>query len=370
MVISGPIRIAVDIGGTFTDLQILDETNGWAHAHKTPTTPDDPSRGLLTGIQEAAVRHGFNLNQVAALMHGTTIATNAVLQRQLARGALITTAGFEDVLEIGRHVRRDVYAAKAEERALLIPRARRYGIRERILADGSIETPLTDDELTRIVARVRESGVEAVAVSLLHAYRNSEHEKRIERTLADAMPDLPVSLSHVLSPEIREYERTSTTVLNALLLPIIRDYISRLTDRLTEAGLTAPVFLVQSNGGVTTPTTAAAQPARLLLSGPSGGALAAETISARISEPNLIAVDMGAPVTTFRSCMAVRYGRSMTGRSTACLSAFQWSKSGPSALVVVRSLGLTIAGDCELARKAPAPSPARPAMGWAGMNRP
>ena len=293
MVISGPIRIAVDIGGTFTDLQILDETNGWAHAHKTPTTPDDPSRGLLTGIQEAAVRHGFNLNQVAALMHGTTIATNAVLQRQLARGALITTAGFEDVLEIGRHVRRDVYAAKAEERALLIPRARRYGIRERILADGSIETPLTDDELTRIVARVRESGVEAVAVSLLHAYRNSEHEKRIERTLADAMPDLPVSLSHVLSPEIREYERTSTTVLNALLLPIIRDYISRLTDRLTEAGLTAPVFLVQSNGGVTTPTTAAAQPARLLLSGPSGGALAAETISARISEPNLIAVDMG-----------------------------------------------------------------------------
>ena len=290
---SRPIRVAVDIGGTFTDLQILDEATGATHAAKTPTTPDDPSEGLLTGLREAGQRFGFVLADITALMHGTTIATNAVLQRRLPKGALITTAGFEDVLEIGRHFRRDVYASKAEPRTILIPRARRFGIKERTRAAGDIETPLDEAGVAAIATRLVAADVRCVAVCLLHAYANPTHEKRIGQLLAQSAPGLDVSLSHEISPEIREFERTSTTVLNALLMPVVRTYLERLRKRLADAGFEAPVYLVQSNGGVTTPEVAALQPARLLLSGPSGGALAAETIAGRLAMPNLVAVDMG-----------------------------------------------------------------------------
>jgi N-methylhydantoinase A len=286
-------RVAVDIGGTFTDLQILDEATGATHAAKTPTTPDDPSEGLLTGLREAGQRYGFALRDISALMHGTTIATNAVLQRRLPKGALITTAGFEDVLEIGRHFRRDVYAAKAEPRAILIPRALRLGIRERTRASGEIETPLDEAAVPTIARLLREKDVRAVAVTLLHAYVNPANERRIGELLARAAPGLDISLSHEVSPEIREFERTSTTVLNALLMPVVRGYLGRLRQRLEAAGFTAPVYLVQSNGGVMTPESAALQPARLLLSGPSGGALAAETIAQRLGMPDIVAVDMG-----------------------------------------------------------------------------
>lgn len=287
------VRVAVDIGGTFTDLQILDESSGATFAAKTPTTPDDPSEGLITGIREAAARFGFGLGDISALMHGTTIATNAVLQRRLPVGALITTEGFEDVLEIGRHFRREVYANKAERRAILIPRARRFTVRERLRVGGVVETPLDDAGVRAVARKLVEGNVRAVAVSLLHAFSNPVHEKRVAAILAEHAPGIDVSLSHEVSPEIREFERTSTTVLNALLMPVVRGYLERLRARLAEAGFKAPVYLVQSNGGVTTPETAAMQPARLLLSGPSGGALAAETIAGRIGMPNLVAVDMG-----------------------------------------------------------------------------
>ena len=290
---SRPIRVAVDIGGTFTDLQILDEATGTTYAGKTPTTPDDPSEGLLTGLREAAQRYDFALADVTALLHGTTIATNAVLQRRLPKGALITTAGFEDVLEIGRHFRRDVYASKAEPRAMLIPRVLRLGVHERMLATGAVETPLDEADVARIAERLTTAGVRCVAVCLLHAYVNPAHEKRIGSLLSKLASGLDVSLSHEVSPEIREFERTSTTVLNALLMPVVRTYLERLRKRLAEAGFKAPVYLVQSNGGVTSPEVAALQPARLLLSGPSGGALAAETIAGRLGTPNLVAVDMG-----------------------------------------------------------------------------
>ncbi len=286
-------RVAVDIGGTFTDLQILDEATGRTFAAKTPTTPDDPSEGLIVGLREAAGKVGFTLAEVSALMHGTTIATNAVLQRRLPKGALLTTAGFEDVLEIGRHFRRDVYANRAEPRAILVPRALRLGVRERTRANGDIETTLDTTQVKEIAARLQAAGVRAVAVCLLHAYANPEHERQVGALLAEHAPGLDVSLSHDVSPEIREFERTSTTVLNALLMPVVRGYLQRLRARLQEAGFAAPVYLVQSNGGVTSPETAALQPARLLLSGPSGGALAAETISRRLGEGNLVAVDMG-----------------------------------------------------------------------------
>jgi len=290
---SATYRIVVDIGGTFTDLQVLDEASGASRAHKVATTPDDPSEGLLKGIAEAAGLFGFALGQVSSLMHGTTIATNAVLERKLPKGALVATAGFEDVLEIGRHVRKQVYSVKGEPRALLIPRSRRFGVAERMTARGEVELALDEAGAREAARRVADSGVEVCAVALLHAYANPAHEKRLAEILREAAPKLLVSLSSDVSPEIREFERTSTTVLNALLMPVVAGYLARLRRRMAEAGLTAPVYLVQSNGGVTTPEKAAEQPARLLLSGPSGGALAAETLSRLLAEPNLIAIDMG-----------------------------------------------------------------------------
>lgn len=288
-----PVRIAVDIGGTFTDLQILDARDGVARAWKTPTTPEDPSIGLLRGVAEASERFGFTLSDVGLLLHGTTIATNAVLERKLAKGVLLTTAGFEDVLEINRHVRRDIYGLSPEPFPTLIPRDRRLGVAERLRADGSAEIPLDERCVPALLQRIAALGADCVAVSLLHAYANPTHEKRLAELLRAARPDLPVSLSSEISPEIREYERTSTTVLNALLVPVVKAYLDRLESRLGEGGFRPLVFLVQSNGGVCSLRMAAEQPARLLLSGPSGGTLAAGRLSALLARPNLVAVDMG-----------------------------------------------------------------------------
>ncbi|HZH45667.1 MAG TPA: hydantoinase/oxoprolinase family protein, partial [Roseococcus sp.] len=286
-----PVRIAVDVGGTFTDLQILDSRNGLVRAWKTPTTPADPSEGLMLGVAEAAQRFGFTLGEVGLLLHGTTIATNAVLERKLARGALLTTAGFEDVLEITRHFRREIYVLAPDPFPCLIPRERRIGVTERLRADGSIETPLAGlhEALTRLCA----IQPEAVAIGLLHAYANPTHELALAEAVREALPGIPVSLSSEISPEIREYERLSTTVLNALLMPVVQGYLGRLSARLGEGGFQPRIFLVQSNGGMCSLGRAATQPARLLLSGPSGGALAAERLSRRLSRPGLVAVDMG-----------------------------------------------------------------------------
>jgi N-methylhydantoinase A/oxoprolinase/acetone carboxylase beta subunit len=286
-----PVRIAVDIGGTFTDLQILDARQGRVAAWKTPTTPADPSEGLLRGVREAADRFGFALAEVGLLMHGTTIATNAVLERRLARGVLLTTAGFEDVLEITRHVRRDIYGLAPDPFPCLIERDRRFGVPERMRADGSVETPLGD--LAPVLARLRAAEPEAVAIGLLHAYANPALERALRAAVEAALPGVPVCLSSDISPEIREYERLSTTVLNALLMPVVRRYLDRLEARLGEGGFRPRVFLVQSNGGMCSLRTAAEQPARLLLSGPSGGALAAGRLAHLLSRPNLVAVDMG-----------------------------------------------------------------------------
>ncbi len=286
-------RIGVDVGGTFTDLMVLDAETGEAHALKTPTTPADPSEGLLAGIAEAKERLGFGPGEVGFILHGTTIATNAVLERKLPEGALIANRGFADVLEIGRHVRREPYTLKPTPQTVLVPRDRRYGVEGRIRWDGSEETPLDEEAVAGIAREISEAGIGAVAVAFLHAYRDPSHERRVEEILIGAAPGIPVSLSSDVSPEIREFERASTTVLNALLVPVVNDYLARLEARLRDARLSARLYLVQSNGGVTTPSQAARLPVRLLLSGPSGGAMAAADLSGVLERPNLVAVDMG-----------------------------------------------------------------------------
>jgi N-methylhydantoinase A len=287
------IRVAVDIGGTFTDLEILEERTGALHSFKVPTTPADPSIGLIEGVHAAARQIGFALRDIRLLLHGTTIATNAVLQRRLPTGALVTTEGFEDVLEIGRHVRRDIYSLHPKREPALVPRDRRLGIAERIRGDGSIEHRLDPSDIERIADAISRLGAEAVAVSLVNAFVNPAHERALRDGLARTLPDMPVSLSSEIGPEIREYERTSTTVLNALLIPVMRAYLVRLEERMAEAGITAPLLLMQSNGGVCTVEAAGREPARLLLSGPSGGALAALKSARDLGTPNLVGIDMG-----------------------------------------------------------------------------
>ena len=288
-----PIRIAVDIGGTFTDIEAHDGRSGRASAHKTPTTPDDPSRGLATGLAEAGGRFGFTMGEIGLLLHGTTIATNAVLERKLPRAAMLATAGFEDVLEIGRHMRSDLYGLAAEPRSLLIPRERRHGVRERIRFDGAIETPLDAESVANLARRLADDGVEALAIGFLNAYANPAHEIAALAAVAAAAPDLAVSASHEVSPEVREFERFSTTVLNALLKPVVSRYLEQVESRLAEIGVTAPLYLVQSNGGVAKPADAARLPAKLLLSGPAGGAMALAAIGRRHGFNDLVGVDMG-----------------------------------------------------------------------------
>ncbi|GAC1483401.1 MAG: hypothetical protein NVS2B11_08910 [Acetobacteraceae bacterium] len=302
---AGRIRIGIDIGGTFTDLQILDEASGALNSLKTATTPEDPSIGLMAGIAQAAQQFGFEIADIGFLLHGTTIATNAVLERKLARGVLLATAGFRDVLEIGRHARRDVYGLKPHVQAALIPRDRRVGVAERMRADGSVEHALQPEAIAAAVAAVRRLDAETVAVSLLNANVNPAHERQLRDGILAAVPDLPVSLSSEVSPEIREYERSSTTVLNALLIPVVRSYLIRLQGRMQEHGMAARLLLVQSNGGVCSAEIASAQPVRLLLSGPSGGALAARRASHRLGLPDLVGIDMGG--TSFDVCV-VREG--------------------------------------------------------------
>lgn len=290
---SFPIRIAVDIGGTFTDLQILDERDGRIVSHKVPTTTEDPSRGLMEGIRGAASRYGFTLDDVGYMLHGTTIATNAVLERRLPGGALVTTLGFEDVLEIGRHNRRDVYAVWPQPQPVLIPRDRRLGLKERMTARGKAEIPISPDDVAEVITALGRMEIEAVAICLLHAYANPAHERYLAEAIAGSLPHLTVSCSSEVSPEIREYERTSTTVLNALLQPVVRGYLDQLGRRMEAAQFKPRLLIVQSNGGVCSPETAAREPVRLLLSGPSGGAKAALALATHTGDRFAVGVDMG-----------------------------------------------------------------------------
>jgi N-methylhydantoinase A/oxoprolinase/acetone carboxylase beta subunit/N-methylhydantoinase B/oxoprolinase/acetone carboxylase alpha subunit len=287
------VRLAIDIGGTFTDLEGVRLADGSAFSFKTPTTPQDFSIGFMNAVRGAAERFGFAMPDVRLVMHGTTIATNAVLTRDLPEGALVTTAGFEDVLEIGRHARKDVYGLKPETRALLAPRRRRFGVIERIGATGEVVTSLDPAAVEDVIGKLRASHVSVAAIGLLNAHVNPAHEIALRDAIATALPSLRLSCSHEVSPEIREFERFSTTMLNALLMPVVQTYLDRLAARMSDAGLTAPLYIVQSNGGAATPAMAARAPVKLLLSGPAGGVLAAERLAGRLQLPRVVGVDMG-----------------------------------------------------------------------------
>jgi N-methylhydantoinase A len=295
------LALAVDIGGTFTDVVVLDGESGRFHAHKELTTPDNPARGVVAGIARLFAREGLAYADVGRVVHATTLFTNALIERRGARTGLITTAGFRDTLEIGHERKYELYDLHLPLPEPLVRRSLRLESIERIGPDGGVEQPLDATSLRDAAARLVGMGVESLAVVFLHAYANPAHEQQAARILAAAHPGLPVSLSSEVAPQIREYDRTSTTVANAYVKPLADAYLGRLSADLQDLGLRAPLFMMLSNGGLTHLDEARRVPVQLLESGPAAGGLAAAVFGARSGLKDLLAFDMGG--TTAKLCV-------------------------------------------------------------------
>jgi N-methylhydantoinase A len=286
--------IGVDVGGTFTDLVAIEAAGGRTLHLKVPTTPQDPAVGFLNALAElrAAAPEAL-VDGSVLLLHGTTLVTNAILEGKLAKTGLLTTAGFRDVLEIGRHLRRELYDLFIDKAPPLVPRPLRLEVVERIGPDGAIETPLDERSVAAAVAALAAADVAAVAVILLNSYRNPAHELRVRDLVRAAQPEWYVCASADISPEVREYERSSTTVLNAALMPRVDAYLTALERQLAQAAPSAHLFIMQSSGGAATAETARARPVSLALSGPVAGVSACLHLAALTGMPNLIGFDVG-----------------------------------------------------------------------------
>ena len=285
--------IGVDVGGTFTDFYALDEAGGVVHAGKRPSTPDNPARAIIEGLLALAARHGIDLAELRRLSHGTTVGTNALIQRRGGDVVMITTRGFRDLLEIGRQTRPHMYSLVEDHPAPLVERRRRFEIAERMGADGKAITEPTDDAIAAAVEQVRASGAGACAVCLLFAFRNPAHEDRIAAALRSALPGLPVCTSFEVQPEFREYERFSTTALNAYLQPVLGRYLASLEQELAGVAPGASLGINQSSGGLMSPERARALPVRTALSGPAAGAVGAAHSAKLSGRRNVITLDMG-----------------------------------------------------------------------------
>ena len=304
--------LAVDTGGTFTDLVLL--ANGSIRTLKVPSTPHDPSQAVLDGIREILGESGD-----FALLHGSTVATNALLERRGARVVLVTNEGFEDVIEIGRQDRPQLYALVGHRPPPLVDRNDRIGVPGRLGHKGEELTPLDADRLDGLAGQIRERGAESVAVALLHAYANSDHERRVADAIREGLSDdsLPISVSSEIVPEFREYERTSTTVLNAYVAPIMDRYLGRLAD---EAGATR-VSIMGSNGGALPIDRARREPVHTVLSGPAGGVVGALTWARRAGFESVLSFDMGGTSTDVSLCPGRPVANTGVLRSTANRSA-------------------------------------------------
>src|SRR5215831_14141822 len=289
-------RIGVDVGGTFTDLVAVDE-EGRATLAKVPSTPDDPSIGVVDGLKLLAETLGAELSillrETERVVHGTTVATNALLEHRGARVGLLTTEGHRDVIEMREGLKDDRYNLRLPPPEQLVPRKLRVGVRERLRADGKVETPLDPDSLGRALAVLEQEGVEAVAVCYLHAYRDPRHERATKASIEANLPGLYVSLSSDVLPQIKEYERVSTTVVNAYVGPALAGYLARLERRLAEAGYNGPTLIIQSHGGVAPIAESGRLAAGAVLSGPAGGVAGSVHASRLLEEGNLIPFDMG-----------------------------------------------------------------------------
>lgn len=296
-----PARVGVDIGGTFTDLVVVDEATGAVRVGKVLTTPKDPAHGVEHGVQALLEEARLRPGEVRAVVHGTTLATNALIERKGARTALLTTAGFRDVVEIGHEGRYDMYDLFIDPPPPLVPRHLRREVPERLLPDGAVLRPLDEDLARAEIGRLAGEGVEALAICLLHAYANPLHERRLATIAQEVAPALVVSCSSDVVPEIREYERASTTIANVYVAPLMARYLEDLERRLASLGVLAPLYVMQSSGGIALPPLARRLPVRLVESGPAAGALAAAQAARDRGESRLLSFDMGG--TTAKACV-------------------------------------------------------------------
>ena len=304
-------RLASDIGGTFTDTVLIDANDTVVATTKTPTTPRAPAEGALLGAQHVMRAAGIEWHQVSGKIHGTTLATNALIERRGAKVATITTAGFRDILEIAYERRYSQYAINIEKPDLLVPRQLSYTIAGRMNAAGEELITLDGAAIPALAAELRGQNVQAVAICLMHAYANPAHEQTLGTELRKLLPGVEISLSHEVSPEAREFDRLCTTIANAYIQPLMKTYLSDFEARFMEQGLTCPILMMTAGGGMTTLETAARLPIRLVESGPAGGAILAARIAKEISEKNVLSFDMGG--TTAKLCLIDDY-RPQTAR--------------------------------------------------------
>ena len=303
------IRLAADIGGTFTDV-VLD-VDGTRSSRKVLTTPAAPEDGMLYGMELALQDAGLMFSDVATIVHGTTLATNAIIERRGAVTALVGTDGFRDILDIGTESRFSQYDLMLVKPSPLAPRERRYSLPERIDATGKVQHPLDEAAVHALAQTLADDGIEAVAICFLHAYRNPEHEIRAGEILRAALPDVSITLSHEVCPEVREYERASTAVANAYVQPLMSGYLGRMADQLRPRQFRGATYLVTSGGGLTSLETAQQYPVRLVESGPAGGAIFAAQVAMQAEAGNVVSFDMGG--TTAKICL-IENGEPATSR--------------------------------------------------------
>src|SRR6266480_651559 len=287
-----PYRVGFDVGGTFTDF-VLQSSTGELHTGKRLTTYPDPSEACLAGLDELVARAGVSWRDLIHAVHGTTLGSNIVIERKARGVGLLTTRGFRDVLIIGREKRYQVYDLQIEKPAPLIPRRFIGEVTERILADGAVRTPLDEADARRAIRELVARGVTTLAICLLHAYLNPVHEKRLAALVSREAPHVTVTMSHEVSPTFREYERTSTTVVNAYVMTAIREYLRGLAAAMGERGYRGRLFVMQSSGGVATAEAMQRYPVRMIESGPAAGALMAAVYGELTGHRDLIAFDMG-----------------------------------------------------------------------------
>ncbi len=298
----GRYAISVDVGGTFTDFVLFDMDSGSTVAfHKVLTDSERPARAVMQGWAELLEIGGVASSQVEHAVHSTTLVTNAIVERRGATTALLTTQGFRDVLEIGIEQIYDIYDLFAPYPEALIPRELRIDVPERITRDGEVVVPLDEDAVRQIVRDLAGQGVESIAVSLVHAYRNPEHERRIGEIIREEAPDVTVSLSSRVAPLVGEYERTSTVAADAYVKPTLRTYLNDLMEQLRGLGFQRPLYMMLSSGGISTADSAMEFPIRLLESGPAAGGFAAGFYGSLVGQPDLLSLDMGG--TTAKACL-------------------------------------------------------------------
>lgn len=285
-------KLGFDIGGTFTDIFAIDADTGDIIQEKVPTTPEDFSQGVINGIEKVCSDHGIDPSEIAHLSHGTTVATNALIEREGVETGLITTSGFRDAIAIGREKRTDTYNYSPSKPPTFAERKHRVGVDGRLSAAGDEIEPLSEDDVRSALKQFDDSDVESIAISLIHAYRNDDHERRV-REIVQAESDYPVSLSSEVMPEIKEYERTLMTTINAYIGPLVETYIHELQDGLADIGIHEDLNIMQANGGVVTPDNINGRNLQLINSGPAAGVLGAKRYATENGIGDIITLDMG-----------------------------------------------------------------------------